>query len=194
MTFFLACAVFGGILIVAQLVLGFADGHVGHVGHVGGVADAHDLAHHGPAVPKDGLHLLSVRSLAAGVAFFGVAGGAIRAAGGALPLAVAGGLVAGLAAAVGVAAVVRAMTRLSTDTAVRIEGAVGLTGSVYIPIPAAKAGAGKVQLCLQGRTVEYEAVSGEATPLRTGDRVLVIDVITPDTLVVARASDPLVFT
>jgi hypothetical protein len=95
----------------------------------------------------------------------------------AIPLAV----VAGLAAMVGTAAVVRSMLRLEDDGTVSIHGAVGATGHVYLTIPGDRKGAGKVTLTLQNRTVEYQAVTS-AAPLPTGAPIMVVDVVGPDTV------------
>jgi hypothetical protein len=181
-TFLLVCALIGGGVVVLQLVLGLLgldhddvphDVHV-HV-HVGHSADA---AHHG-------LHLTSLRALAAGLAFFGLTGyGLLRAgwsAGGAVALA----LVAGAVAVVVVAVLMRLLLRLESDGAVRIENALWQPATVYVPIPGAKAGAGKVTISLQGRLVEYQAVTSEPA-LPTGAAVTVVDVVSSDTLEVVR--------
>jgi hypothetical protein len=183
-TAFLACAALGGIVLLGQLVLsvlGVGDGEHG---------DAAEHDHGALAHGAEGLNLFSVRALAAGVAFFGfggLAGYALR--GGpfvAIPLAV----LLGISAMVGVAWVTRAMLRLDDDGTVRIEGAVGVSGSVYLTIPAARTGLGKVHVTVQNRTVELQAVTTHDAPLPTGSRVLVVDVSGPDTVDVV--PDPLV--
>jgi hypothetical protein len=63
---------------------------------------------------------------------------------------------------------------------------VGLPATVYIPIPAGSKGAGKVQLSMQNRIVEYQAVTDDAEPLKTGDKVEVIGVMNSDTVQVRR--------
>ena len=175
MSVFLACAVFGGALLILQLVLGFV-----------GADDApvtEAAEHDGSAL--GGLELLTVRSLAAGTAFFGVAGGAARAAALPTPLAVTVGVAVGLLAAVAVAWVLRAMRRVGGASALHVEEAIGLPATVYIPIPADRAGAGKVHVTLRGRTVEYQALTA-GPPLRTGDLAEVVDVAASDTVIVAR--------
>ena len=63
----------------------------------------------------------------------------------------------------------------------RIDRAVGCTGTVYLRVPGAKGGAGKVHLALQNRTVEYQAVTaGEEIP--TGKPVKVVAVVNADTV------------
>lgn len=188
-TLFLTCLAVGGAVLVAQLVLSLvgigADGD-GDVGK--------DLAHdvHGPAHgaagasggpgsdPLLGLHLFSVRSLAAAVAFFGVGGLAAGAAGAAAPLALLAGVAAGVAASLATAWAMRAMLRLERDGTVRIERALGEAATVYVPIPAGGGTPGKIHLTLQGRTVECQAVTPGPDALPTGTRVTVVDVRTAD--------------
>jgi hypothetical protein len=179
-TFLLVCALVGGGVVVLQLVLGLLgldhsdvphDVHVGHLGHAG-----HD--HHG-------LHLTSLRALAAGLAFFGVTGYGLLRAGWGAGSAVALALVAGAAAVVVVAVLLRLLLRLESDGAVQIENALWQPATVYVPIPGAKAGAGKVTVSLQGRLVEYQAVTSEPA-LPTGAAVTVVDVVSSDTLEVVR--------
>lgn len=179
--FFLACAILGGGVLVAQLLLGALGGD--HDLHGAG---AHVHVHGGE--PSQGLHLLSVRAIAAGLAFFGVGG----LAGMATPLGVLAAiplaLLAGAAAMLAVALLMRAMLRLESDGTVRVEDAVGQTGAVYLAIPPGEGELGKVHLTVRNRLVEYQAICRQGA-LPTGAPVLVIDVAGPDTVVVV--PDPL---
>jgi membrane protein implicated in regulation of membrane protease activity len=76
----------------------------------------------------------------------------------------------------GVHWIVRSMGKLAEDGTIRVRAALGQEGTVYVPIPAAKAQAGKVQLKLQNRLVEYEAVTSGGERLATGTKVRVIGV------------------
>jgi len=81
-------------------------------------------------------------------------------------------IVVGAAAMVAVHGLMRGLYRLGTEGTVRIEQAVGKTGTVYLRIPGRKCGTGKVTVNVRNRTMEYEAVtSGEALP--TGCKVVV---------------------
>ena len=172
-TVFWICALAGGGFILLQAVLGLF-----------GLTD-HDVVDDG----GDGAHAEQVQGvarvhLAAGLCFFGLTGLAAGEWGFvagvlSLPLAV----VAGLAAAVAVALAMRAMRRMEEDGVVRPEGAVGRSATVYLRIPGGPGSPGKVHLFLQGRTVEMKAVSRD--PLPTGAPVIVVDVVSPDTLEVA---------
>jgi membrane protein implicated in regulation of membrane protease activity len=68
----------------------------------------------------------------------------------------------------------RTFYRLSEDRTVRISHATGLEGTVYLSIPGDKAGAGKIHLNLQGRLMEYEAVTATKAGLPAGARVVVV--------------------
>ena len=172
-TLFLTCAVLGGVILLAQLALGVVG--------MGDHGDAsHDTGTH--EVPSDGLQLLSVRAVAAGVAFFGVGGLAAALLGVPAVLAIILGLVLGVGAMAGVAVAMRSMLKLERDASVRIELAVGSPATVYVPVPAALGGVGKVLLTLQGRTVEYQAVTSEGQSLPTGTPVIVVDVRGDDTV------------
>ncbi len=171
-TFFLVCALLGGGVLLLQLLLGLL-----------GVVDFHDVevdSHDSPA--SDGLHLLSIRALAAGLAFAGVGGlFGVWLAGTAL-VAIPISLVVGYGAMRGTAAVMRAMGRLEADGTVLTEEAIGEPGTVYLAIPAD--GRGKVHLLLRGRLSELDAISRSGA-IATGAPVLVTDVIEGDTLVVS---------
>lgn len=177
--FFLICAVFGGGVLLLQLALGLfglGDHDAGHldVGH-----DA--LEHHGDADPRGGLNLFSVRSISAGLAFFGLSGLAALLAGWAWWLALPVALFPAMAAMALVAYLMRSLLRLESDGGLKLENALGAQATVYIPIPGAEGGQGRITFALQNRTVELPAVtSGE--PLATGTPVTVVDIRDGDLL------------
>jgi len=167
-TLFLACAALGGFVLLGQLALGLA-------------GLDHDAPHAlGTSEAVDGLQLFSVRALAAGLLFFGLAGYAASAA---APgwVALGAATVAGAAGVTAVAALMRALVRLEEDGTARIEGAVGLPGTVYLEVPGERAGTGKVLVTLQTRIVEYQAVTAQQG-IPTGAAVIVVDVVAPDTV------------
>lgn len=178
---FLVCALVGAGLLVLQLVgTGLDHGEL-HAGDHGGGHGAHEAMSHG-------LHLFGVRSLTAGLAFFGTAGWLALRAGWSPLLALPAAVLAAFVAMVGVAMVLRSMTRLESDGTLRYANALGLDGRVHVSIPAARDGAGKVMLTLQGRLVELPAVTvGEAIP--TGTAVTVVDVGDDDVLEVRPANE-----
>ena len=73
------------------------------------------------------------------------------------------------------------MHKLSSDGSARVESCIGTIGSVYLTVPKSNSGLGKVTVEVQGRTMEYEAVTeGDALP--TGTQVEVVRVLTGDTV------------
>lgn len=73
---------------------------------------------------------------------------------------------------------------LEHNGAYKIEDAVGLTATVYIPIPPARSGTGKVQISIGGSVQELNAVSDSTDKLKTGQLVAVDSVINTSTLLV----------
>ena len=59
-------------------------------------------------------------------------------------------------------------------------------GTVYLRIPAHRAGSGKVTVELRDRTMEYEAITSD-DELLTGAKVVVTGVVGPDTVEVEPA-------
>lgn len=191
--FFLICAVVGGTVLICQFVLtlvGLGDGHDADFSHdvphdlSGGDVHAGD-AHGGDAAGHDahGHHgsswlfgVISFRTIVAAATFFGLAG--LAAESGGLPVTqqLFAGLVSGAAAMYGVHWLVRSLGRLGEDATVRVRAAIGQEATVYVPIPAGKSQAGKVQLRLQNRLVEYEAVTSSKEKLATGTKVRVVGV------------------
>jgi hypothetical protein len=191
---YLTCAIGGGTLLVCQFLLGLlglgdhhdavgdhdvhdAGGHDAHGGH-----DDHDT-HNSWLVG-----VLTFRSLVAALTLFGLAGLAATVNfNQEPPLSLAIALAAAVGVLFGVAWLMRLLHRLKADGTVRIERAVGQNGTVYLTIPAQKAGMGKVMLSLQNRTVEYQAVTSHQQ-LPTGSKIVVTAVLGPDTVEVVPAS------
>lgn len=90
-------------------------------------------------------------------------------------LAVFVGVVFGALAMFGVAKLIQLTLRLAGSGNISLKNALGQTARVYIPIPAGGKGEGKVNLTLQERFVEVNAITeGKAIP--TGAFVRVVDV------------------
>ena len=96
----------------------------------------------------------------------------------ALPVAIA----AGATAMFIVHFLMRSLHQLSQDGKMRIRNAVGRTGTVYIPIAAHNASAGKIQLRMQGRLEELAAMNGTSELLSTGAKVRVVGIVTGSTV------------
>ena len=64
------------------------------------------------------------------------------------------------------------------------KAAAGSEGTVYLTIPGARAGKGKVQIAISGAVREYDAVYEGESALKTGTPIRVVDVIDSNTLLV----------
>jgi hypothetical protein len=161
-------------------------GHEAHAGAEHEAQDGHQGGHH-ETISSWFMRLLTIRTLMAALIFFGLAGlyGNSRWPEG--PVTPLFALAAGAGAMVLVGSIMRALSRLRAEGTVRMDRAVGRGGTVYLPIPAQKAGAGRVLLNLQNRTVECQAITADKE-LPTGAPVVVVAVISPDTVEVAPVS------
>lgn len=202
-TAYTICAVAGGTILVCQFLLTLL-GLGGDHGDVGG-ADGHDFGGHdigGHDVGHDGaggdhhapghsattwlFGVLTLRTIVAGLAFFGLTGLALQNntdTEPALILLAAGA--AGLAAIFIVHWVMRSLTRLNMDGTLRIQKAVGASGTVYLTVPGSKRGVGKVHVQVSERLMEYKAVTAQ-DDLPTGAKVVVVNIIGADTVEVSK--------
>jgi len=193
-TLFTACALFGGTLLLCQTFLtliGLSGDHT-FDGDTHGEISAGDCDH-GGEMSAHGHHsstwyfgIITFRTMVAALTFFGMAGMAAHtsqmADGPSLVIA----LLAGFAAMYTVHWLMKQLGRLRADGSLRIEGAVGMTGNVYLRVPGAHQGAGKIVLNLQNRTVELTAWTNQ-TDLATGVPVVVTKVVGPDSVEVVAA-------
>ncbi len=134
--------------------------------------------------------IISVRTVSAGAAVFGISGHTALAWGYSKPGAFLVAMVAGGAAIYGVYWMYRQVYRLQHSGTENIRNAVGLPAVVYVPIPPSGNGAGKVTFKLQNRTVEYLAVTEEPRRIPTGEKVIITAVVSSDTVQVASAVVP----
>ena len=129
-------------------------------------------------------HLFSLRSILAFFVVFGWVGLAMAAQKNiSVVITITIAFLAGAAGLYLTAWMFYAIQKLQYSGNVNLKNAVGLQGEVYIPIPAAKNGSGKVNMLLQERWLECDAVTaGEA--LKTGQLVVVVDMQGGSTLIV----------
>ena len=187
-TLFLICAGVGGTLLLLQVLAGAmgVGGDHADPGHAEFSTDHAD----GDSDHGDGnsfLGLLTFRAVCAAVAFFGLAGLSARYYG--LPETgqLAAAALGGFAALYLVASLMKLLYRLRADGGVKIDHAVGKTGTVYLRVPGHNTGPGKVTVSVQNRTVELEAFTA-ANELPTGTPVRVVAVRGPSSVEVANAT------
>jgi hypothetical protein len=208
---FMICAGVGGAIMLIQfglMFIGIGDDFDGDVGGDldtgGGDLDADvdpGADHHtslGDAADADYDHpgsiwlfqVISLRGIIAAIAFFGLGGMWARATEMAPTASIAVGAGLGLAAMYGVYWVMQQLYKLRASGTINIANAVGKEATIYIPVPGGGDGRGKVQMTLQNRTMEYEAITDDAERLATGESVVVTGVLGSDLVRVARVQEP----
>ena len=78
----------------------------------------------------------------------------------------------------------RQVMKLSHDGSFKMSEAVGLKADVYLRIPAARSGRGKVQVSVKGSVHEVDAMTDRNAEIATGDQVKIVKVLGDDLLLV----------
>lgn len=188
-------AFMGTLFLVLQMVLGQLGGHDGssadgggfevdHGGDLGGHDGDFDHADHSGEhaghdadAPGHEFRMLSLQSIAA----FAMGGGWVGlAAYQALHWSFGASVLAALGAGVGIAwmmvTLLRQFLKLQSSGNIAIGDAIGEHGTVYVQIPPAGTGSGRVVVSLQGRKREFNAVQGGTEFIASHTSVRVVDV------------------
>lgn len=180
-----ACAAIPASIVLALQTILLLFGFAGHSADHGEACDndadmEHDVSHH-----DSGIRLMTVRGL---VAFFAV-GGWLGVALGQTQMRsaviVALAFAGGFAALFAVALVLKWSLALQENGTLSLTNAVGSQARVYLTIPPARTGSGKVMVTVQEQLMELEAMTDEKIPLLTGAQVQIIAVDGNNLLVVA---------
>lgn len=173
---YMVCAVAGSVVLIIMLVVNLigldhsVDGHLDHF-------DVHDDASHA-------FQVLSLRSLIAAIAFFGLGGALANAAGAGALFSFAVSFSSGLAAMLLVAWIMHLMLSLQEDGTLDLSLAVGVNGTCHLTVPGARAGAGKIMVTVQDRALELDAMTrGDTIP--TGAPVRVVEILNSSLVEVA---------
>lgn len=68
------------------------------------------------------------------------------------------------------------VSKMQRNGSINLSNAIGITGEVYIPIPAKRRSYGKVMVVIQGGLRELEAITDEAEDIKTGTQVIIVSV------------------
>ena len=194
-TLFILCAVVGGTVLVCQFVLtlvGLGGDSFDIIDDMpdGDMADVGDLEageHHGSTFM---FGIISFKTLIAASTFFGLSGMVAHTGGLAPFMQLLIATVCGGVALVVVHWLMRMLFNLGQSGTLQISNTLGKTATVYIPIPGANAGMGKVQIKVQDRLAEFAATTSAGAKLITGAKVVVVDVIDGSTLHVEPLNEP----
>ena len=134
----------------------------------------------------EGLRIFTLRGIVAFFVVFGWVGVVMESGGARLWLTLLISTICGFAMMLVLAFLLRALMKLRSDGNTDNRNAVGTSGRVYLTIPPARSGEGKVQVMLQGSYVERNAVTDEKEPIPTGAEIVVVGVSGQTELVVRR--------
>lgn len=134
----------------------------------------------------DGLRIFTVRGIIAFLVVFGWLGLALQSSGVKLWLSASVATLGGFAIMVVLALLMKAVMKLRGDGNIDNRNALGVSGKVYLTVPANRNGEGKVNIMLQGSYVERDAVTDEDYAIPTGCEVTVIGLSGQTALVVKR--------
>ncbi len=96
-------------------------------------------------------------------------------------------IVAGLLMMLLMATLMYFMSKLTESGTLELKKAIGKTGTVYLTIPAQRAGMGKVQISIQGFQT-LDALTDDEVEIHTGAVVEVVDTLNEEILIVKRTS------
>lgn len=135
-----------------------------------------------------GLSLFTIRGI---VAFFAIGGwtGLVLSKYVSSYIAIPVAFIAGTAALVGIALLFKYAMKFQDKGNIDIKNAIGKTGSVYLTIPANKSGKGKINIMLQERFVELDAVTNNNQPILTGSIIEVNGIIDQQTVLVNKQGE-----
>ncbi len=178
------CAIIGATIFFGQFALSllttFESGlHVPH-GEVDAVAHDFDSPAHNDLWF---VGMFSIRAISAGTIVFGLAVSSLEPAPRML-VALAGGF--GTMYLMGW--LIRSMHRLESDGTVHLQDTIGASGTVYLPIPNAQSGTGKVTVVVKERTMEYPAMTS-AESLPPGTPVVVTGIISDGVIEVSPVTE-----
>jgi len=182
---FLTCAVVGGILFLVRLMMQFFSAGDLHADiGVGGDMDltGGDIGH--PDADAS-FKLLSFQGLTAFFMMFGLVGLALlKQSEVGEGWAMLGALIAGIITMWVIGKIFSVMKRFQSSGTMDNEKAIGQEGTVYLNILAG--GTGKVQVVVQNHLREFDAISTDKEEIKTGERVMVVRVVSGNVMVVQK--------
>ncbi|MDE6401186.1 MAG: hypothetical protein K2L54_01080, partial [Clostridiales bacterium] len=153
-------------------------------------SDAPDVSDSGGgALAAFGLRLISLRSIIAFLAIGGWVGYTLC-----YPLdwyySLIIAIVCGFAAACGMAGAMLGLEKMQSSGNLNPQNAVGKIGTVYLTVPPERSGRGKINILIQERYTEYEAITDDSSPLPTASEIKVLKHLGANVLLVTKYKKP----
>lgn len=132
----------------------------------------------------ESLHIFTIRGIIAFFVIFGWVGVVMESANINLIITLVVAMICGFAMMVLIAYLFKMVMRLKSDGNTDNRNALGSAGKVYLTIPPARSGEGKINIMLQGTYVERNAVTDEDESIPTGCEIIVVGTSGQTSLVV----------
>ncbi|MBN1638595.1 MAG: hypothetical protein JW866_06500 [Ignavibacteriales bacterium] len=176
------CAIGGGAIFIIRMIMMIIGGDFGGESDF----DVHtDFDHAGIGDHDPGLHILSFQGITAFVMMFGIVGLVISENTGiASFFTILISLGAGVGTAYLLALIFKSMKKLEADGTINLNEAIGCVGTVYLTIKGKDGG--KVQIIVKEQMLTLDAITEEGEEIKTGEEVIVSNVINDNLLVVNR--------
>jgi membrane protein implicated in regulation of membrane protease activity len=168
-------AIAGSIFLLIQLVLAFVSGIDFHIGS--------DLGAHGGDFGFPHFQLLTLRNIVAFFAVFGWVGLAMFHAGASITLTIIVSFFCGLLVMVIMSAMFFGLSHLQSSGNIDVSLAKGQQANVYLTIPPTRKIGGKIEVTLQGKIIEMNAITDNTEPIPTGTIVMITDILNNQALV-----------
>jgi hypothetical protein len=172
---FYAIAIPATIILVLQTILTAFGGDADDIPDADGDGSIHD---------DSGLGLISARTVIPFLAGFGWTGVICLKNGLGMLLTMPIALAVGAALMAGVYGIMRALWGLRETGTIDYANAVGEVGTVYLPVPPGREGAGQVEVMVQGRLMVVEAFTESPERLENRSRVRVVENLGSNSLLV----------
>lgn len=155
---------------------GGADG-IGDAGY-DDISSADGVSHEGTSHADIGsMRIFTIQTVMAFLCVFGWTAVVMYNYGSTIFISALTGTLLGIIAMLCIAKLVQQSMRLVANGTFNPKNAIGVEGSVYIPIPSNKSGIGKINIVVQGSFMECDAITEGDTALATGDRIRVTDIL-----------------
>ncbi len=133
-----------------------------------------------------GLRVFTLRGIIAFFSVMGWTGAVCSSADLALSVSILVSVAAGFGAMIVIALMMKWLFGLQYDGTENIKDALGVSGTVYMRVPPARTGKGKVNVVIQGKLCEKNAVTDEETTIERDEEITVIGISGEETLIIRR--------
>lgn len=135
-----------------------------------------DIGDGSPVSDLGSMHFFTMQGIVAFFCIFGWTSIIILHGGGSGTVSVLVGLVFGFIAMFAVAKVMQISAKMTQSGTLDMRNTLGETGRVYLTVPPKGRGTGKVNITVQGRFMEFDALNSSDTAIQTGENIRVIDI------------------